>query len=654
MVVPGRLQLVEERLQRVLVGALRLGQRLLDQHPAFDQLEADVQAGVVLLHDLAAPALEQIAPRLDGVEIAAVAMHREPAGPAVVVDRRQRRLAPVGLVLGAVLDRGGDLVMAVAEHVGLDLDHVADHALDRMAPAVELGIEMLDHDPGAGELEQALLRGLLRRLGDPRGRLQGLGVAAEDAQRQGLEADRFARLERCRRAIGRDVLEAADPPARLVDQRARVDAAKARLIRVDQHDRGVVRGGDVPARKAEQTDDRAVRRGDLALRPFGVQRGRCRLHRVDLADVAGEVDARPLRLPLPVARARADHVHARPAAVFVAHRDHDAAREGGREQVAEAVLPLELGRLEVAQVRRQALGVVALRKGDRRRDVTVQLVLLEQPRRAEVPPLRAVEHVVEARRLERQHLLGRAAQRLGEEAALRVEGLGLLEDRPPDLDRHLIGGIAAKALEAELQVMAHQLHPVLDQGRARVRIVVGDLGEVAPDGELARIDRIDRARRVQLAIAVAPVPLRVLLDQDGVLGRVVEHQVHHRRDAAPGRGLGEALEQRIRRGVVGCQQGVQPVVVLDRIEAAREARVVERVDVDPVEAHRRDPLEMIGPRRHRPGEQREEVVDPRARHGDSLLEHPPLIDRGGSRVPRPGSGRSGPRCASADVSSSAP
>ena len=64
---------------------------------------------------------------------------------------------------------------------------------------------------------------------------------------------------------------------------------------------------------------------------------------------------------------------------------------------------------------------------------------------------------------------------------------------------------------------------------ARVRVVVVELGEVAPDRELARVDRIDRARRAQLAVGVAPEPLRMLLDQQRVLGGVVDHQVHHHR-----------------------------------------------------------------------------------------------------------------------------
>ena len=132
--------------------------------------------------------------------------------------------------------------------------------------------------------------------------------------------------------------------------------------------------------------------------------------------------------------------------------------------------------------------------------------------------------------------------------------------------------------------MPDQLHPVLDQRRARVRIVVGDLGEIAPHGELARIGRIDRARRAQLAIGVAPEPLRMLRDQHRILGRVIDHEVHHHGDAPLRRGPGEALEQPLRVGAVRREQGVQAIVVLDRVQAAGEAGIVERVDEDPVEA----------------------------------------------------------------------
>ena len=159
----------------------------------------------------------------------------------------------------------------------------------------------------------------------------------------------------------------------------------------------------------------------------------------------------------------------------------------------EAIAALELVRLRVAERHGQALGVVAFRKRDGRRHLAVEVVLLEQPGRPEIPPLGAVEQEIEARVLQPQHLLGRAAEGLGEEPAARRLGLGSADDPLPDLRRHLIGGIAAKAVEAEIEVVPDQLDPVGDLRRSHIHVVVVDLGEVAPHGELSRIDRVDRA-----------------------------------------------------------------------------------------------------------------------------------------------------------------
>jgi hypothetical protein len=57
----------------------------------------------------------------------------------------------------ANLEGGADLVVAVAEDVGFDLDGVADHALDGKAAAVDLRRHALDDDAVGGELAQALL-----------------------------------------------------------------------------------------------------------------------------------------------------------------------------------------------------------------------------------------------------------------------------------------------------------------------------------------------------------------------------------------------------------------------------------------------------------------------------------------------------------------
>ena len=104
--------------------------------------------------------------------------------------------------------------MAVAEDVRLDLDHVADDPLDRVPAAIELRLDPLDHHPVAGELEQALLVRLARRLAAPGDRLQrrrrGRGTRAALS---GSMLIGSAGLERQRRAVRRDVLEAADAAA---------------------------------------------------------------------------------------------------------------------------------------------------------------------------------------------------------------------------------------------------------------------------------------------------------------------------------------------------------------------------------------------------------------------------------------------------------
>ena len=54
---------------------------------------------------------------------------------------------------------------------------------------------------------------------------------------------------------------------------------------------------------------------------------------------------------------------------------------------------------------------------------------------------------------------------------------------------------------------------------------------------------------------------------------------------------------------------VQLVIILDRVEAAGEARIMKRVDVNRIEPHRGDARQMRGPVRDRPGEGRKQIVD---------------------------------------------
>ena len=77
--------------------------------------------------------------------------------------------------------------------------------------------------------------------------------------------------------------------------------------------------------------------------------------------------------------------------------------------------------------------------------------------------------------------------------------------------------------------------------------------------------------------------------------------------------LGEAAQQRVvgaaRRAA---KSRVQPVIILDRVEAAGEAGIMKRVDVDRVEPHRRDARQMRRPVRDRSGQGRKQIIDAQA------------------------------------------
>jgi hypothetical protein len=290
-------------------------------------------------------------------------------------------------------------------------------------------------------------------------------------------------------------------------------------------------------------------------------------------------------------------------AVLVADRHH---HPGGEERSEEIAQP----RLCLARAGRggKPLGVVALREGDGGGDAAKHRILLEQPRRLEVPPLGAVEEVIEAGAMQLLHLLGLRAERLGKELRLRVLRARGSDQLAPHLAGHLVGGIAAKAVKADAHVVAHQRLPALEQGRPLGPLVVVDLREVAPHGALLRVVGVDRVRRAHRAVRLTQEPLRVLLDQQRVLGGMIDHQIHHdRKPVCLGR-LHERTELRVRIALA-FEQRVQAVIVLHRIEAPREAGVMEWIHEHPVEAHARDPRQVLLPVRHPAREQGKKVVD---------------------------------------------
>src|SRR5829696_2890958 len=113
--------------RRVLFAGVRAG--LLGDANALDGLEAHVEAGAALLRKLAEPSRPVVAPRLDRELVTRVALEREAAAPAIVVEERHRGPAPVEFGRRAVEHLRRDLLVTVGEDVGPDLDRLADDAL---------------------------------------------------------------------------------------------------------------------------------------------------------------------------------------------------------------------------------------------------------------------------------------------------------------------------------------------------------------------------------------------------------------------------------------------------------------------------------------------------------------------------------------------
>jgi hypothetical protein len=63
-------------------------------------------------------------------------------------------------------------------------------------------------------------------------------------------------------------------------------------------------------------------------------------------------------------------------------------------------------------------------------------------------------------------------------------------------------------------------------------------------------------------------------------------------------------------GALGREIGVELVKILDGIQRAREPRVIKGIEIDPIEAHARDPVEMLLPQVDWTNKPRKKIVDP--------------------------------------------
>ena len=469
----------------------------------------------MLLRDLDPPGGILVAPGLDRVDVAGVAGEREGAGPAVVVDEPHRLLVPVRLLLGAVLDHGRELVVPVDEDVGLDGEHVADDALDREAAAIELGRHPLDRDAVGSQLLEPPLA-LLGMLGHER----GLGHRAqEDPHRQRIEGDRAAGHEGLRRDTGRGVLETGDPAAGGGQQRSELDPVGARQVGVDHRKCCTVGRQRRAGIEPEQAHDPAVGGGHTAQRAVGGEGRRRCLEAVGLGDEPGEVDPALAGFLGPVLGPGLDRVEPAAAAILEAHRHQHAGGGGQGIEVAGAVEPGDLVRLLDVEGGGEAGRVVVFREGHRGRDPAQLLLLVQEPAVVEVPPAAAVQDQVEAAAGEGPHLLERAAQRCRHEDGVRIALAQGGEELAPQVRRDLVGGTAAEAGGAQLQIVAGELDEVLHLPAARARTVEVELGQVGHHPRPARVGGVGQDRGDELAVAPAE-PLGMLAHQLGIARRV--------------------------------------------------------------------------------------------------------------------------------------
>src|SRR4029450_7747802 len=108
--------------------------------------ERRVLPGGNLLRDRLAERLPAIDPAFDGELVFAERGAGERGAPAVVAERRHRRLVPRARARAPPEQHRGDRVVSVGKHIRLDRDVLADGALGRDPSLVDVRRDVFDYD----------------------------------------------------------------------------------------------------------------------------------------------------------------------------------------------------------------------------------------------------------------------------------------------------------------------------------------------------------------------------------------------------------------------------------------------------------------------------------------------------------------------------
>src|ERR1051326_5374882 len=230
--------------------------RRFDKAGALGQFKINCLPGLALFDEVLAPALEPVGPRLDRVAPASDAVRPEARHPAVVVVKREGRFLP-RLFLEGVIEDGPELVVAVAEQIGPDLDGVARNALCGISTGVDFGIDVLD-----GDARIQSPRGMMSRLA------AGLAWPDRHLPDRPQRGTQYLDLERhhsqlCRgwlRLAARADLLQEQSGAEITEPRSgqqffRHELVRVMVLRIDQRQGALGAGFALP----QQRDDRVIR-----------------------------------------------------------------------------------------------------------------------------------------------------------------------------------------------------------------------------------------------------------------------------------------------------------------------------------------------------------------------------------------------------------